>query len=122
MKGARSTHDLVILAKAQGCAAKSWGGEGKEIASPISSWPGSARLGPAIHALGRSRQRRGWADQIRARRLEIVSCGSGTSSSFKKIFPGQPCAKAGIHLDQWLWIPALRLATAGMTNSNSGNF
>src|SRR6266851_505480 len=43
MKGARSTHNLVILAKAQGCAAKSWGGEGKEIASPISSWPGSAR-------------------------------------------------------------------------------
>src|SRR5271166_3022166 len=39
---------------------------------PNSSWPGLTRLDPAIHALRRSRQRHGYADQVRARRLELV--------------------------------------------------
>src|SRR5216683_5422201 len=40
---------------------------------------GLDRLDPAIHAFGGARnKRRGYADQVRARRIEIVSCVSST--------------------------------------------
>src|SRR5207247_9963392 len=46
--------------------------------------PGHPRLGPA-------KQSRGYADQVHARRIEIVSCERDTSHPCKKIFPRQPC-------------------------------
>src|SRR5271163_1368448 len=50
-----------------------------------------AGLDPAIHAFGRTKQRRGYAGQARARRLEIVSREPYTSFPCRRNFPGQPC-------------------------------
>jgi hypothetical protein len=83
-----------IPALAQGCPGNSCGDKARKIAAPISSWPGSTWLDPAIHALGCSKQRRGYAGQARARRPEIVSCESDASQACRKTFPGQPCAFA----------------------------
>jgi hypothetical protein len=52
-----------------------------------------AGLGQAIDALGRPRQRRGYAGQARARRLEIVYCESNKPSC-KKIYLDSPCVIA----------------------------
>jgi len=43
--------------------------------------------GPA----SRLKQRRGYADQVRARRFNIVCCASETSEACKNVFPEQPC-------------------------------
>jgi hypothetical protein len=72
---------FVISAKAQGCSAKFLRRQSEKNRRPDFVLAG---LDPAIHALGRSKQRRGYAGQARARRSE------------KENFPGQPCAKAGI--------------------------
>jgi very-short-patch-repair endonuclease len=54
-----------------------------------------AGLDPAIHAFGRPKQRRGCADQVRARRLQVVSSESKPSYPCRGNFPGQPCGKRG---------------------------
>jgi hypothetical protein len=51
-----------------------------------------AGLDPAIYAFGRSKQRRGCADQVRARRLQMVSCESQTSNPCRGNFPDSPAA------------------------------
>jgi hypothetical protein len=43
--------------------------------------------GPA----SRLKQRRGYADRVRARRFNIVCCASETSEACKNVFPEQPC-------------------------------
>ena len=58
--------------------------------------PHFAGLDPAIHAFGYPKQRRGCADQIRARRPQMVSGEPRTSHPRRENFPGQPCAFAGM--------------------------
>jgi len=65
---------------------------------PYARWwgrGGAARLPPIPIALERAKQRRGYAEQVRARRLKIVCCESQTSSACKNIFPGQPYRARG---------------------------
>jgi hypothetical protein len=60
-----------------GCRGESWGDEGWETAAQIFVLAG---LDPAPHALGRSGQRRGYADQVPAKRPKIVARAPDTSS------------------------------------------
>jgi len=71
---------------------KSCGGKRKEIGSRVFVLAG---LDPAIHAFGRPKQRRGCADQVRARRLQVVSSESKPSYPCRGNFPGQPCRASG---------------------------
>jgi hypothetical protein len=51
-----------------------------------------AGLDPAIYAFGRPKQRRGCADQVRARRLKMVSCESQASNPCRNNLPDSPAA------------------------------
>jgi hypothetical protein len=97
---------LVIPAKAQGYPVKI--SRCRRERNRLSNFV-LAGLVPAIHALERLKQRRGYADQVRARRLETISSESGTSHPWKKNFSGRPCAKAGIQRRQTLAAAGLDL-------------
>src|SRR6266566_7172777 len=49
-----------------------------------------AGLGPAIHALARSKERRRCADQVRARRLKIVAASPTQVVIAANFFPDSP--------------------------------
>ena len=66
---------------------KSCGGKRKEISSPQLVLAG---LDPATHAFGHWKQRHGCADQIRARRLQMVSCKSKQVILAGEISPDSP--------------------------------
>jgi len=62
---------------------------------PWASSPRTRSVG--IHALERLKQRRGYAEQVRARRFNIVCCESWTSEACKNFFPVQPCHDMGTY-------------------------
>ena len=63
-----------------------------------------AGLDPAIRAFRRPEQRRGCADQVRARRLHIVWCTAQSGVGRRRSFPGQPCVCAGMTARCPCWI------------------
>ena len=93
-------------ARSQGCPGKTYLHAKRVLVSyrtwQKSSWPGWSR-GPAAHGLvpwastssDARKRRRGCADQVRARRLQIASCASWTCLGRRHNFPGQPCARPG---------------------------
>jgi hypothetical protein len=78
-----------------------------------------AGLDPAIHAFGRPKQRRGCADQVRARRLQVVSSESKPSYPCRGNFPGQPCCVRGREERGRIWRVAEALEY-GIVGINEG--
>src|SRR2546429_8041782 len=97
----------------QGCPGKILRHPGEGIRPSISSWPGATRPSTPWERL---RRRRGYADQVRARRVEVIFCAPSTSHSYKKIFPGQS-RESGSPEDQ---APALH-SFAGMTRGGGNS-
>ena len=68
----------------------------KVVLAGLVPWAFSPRTGSVgIHVFRRPKQRRGCADQVRARRLQIALCASWTCVGRRHIFPGRPCTFAG---------------------------
>src|SRR2546429_4097894 len=81
----------------QGCPGKILRHPGEGIRPSISSGRGSTRPSTPWERL---RRRRGYADQVHARRINVVSCASNTRPSYKKIFPGQPRDAGGAAVNE----------------------